>query len=158
MPFGPIFRSLRHNKTRFVLIVLEIAFTLAIVANCVNMILAERRQMLKPSGFDDDHLIQIQARRFTQFPDANATVASAERDVRALQSVPGVRAAANTYFLPWQGGGSSNGFRLAGGPTFQAQEYSASTGIFDTLGVQAVQRRGLHRSDHPPPTVDATSY
>jgi putative ABC transport system permease protein len=158
MPFGPIFRSLRHNKTRFVLIVLEIAFTLAIVANCVNMILAERHEMLKLSGFDDEHLVQVQSRRFNPFPDANATVASAERDVRALQSVPGVRAAANTYFLPWQGGGSSNAFHVAGGPVFQAQEYSASTGIFDTLGVQVVEGRGLQPSDYPDPGANATSY
>jgi putative ABC transport system permease protein len=159
MPLGPIIRSLRHNKTRFVLIVLEIAFTLAIVVNCVNMIIDERTKMLKVSGFDDEHLVRVLSRRFTPFPDANATVASLQRDVRALQSVPGVRAAANSYFLPWQGGGSSNSFRAPKGGILQAQEYQASPGIFETLGVNVVEGRGLRAEDYPPPSQDnTTSY
>ena len=36
MEFGPIFRALLHNKARFWLIAVEVALTLAIVANCVN--------------------------------------------------------------------------------------------------------------------------
>ena len=38
MEFGPIFKALFRNKTRFVLISLEVALTLAIVVNCVNML------------------------------------------------------------------------------------------------------------------------
>jgi putative ABC transport system permease protein len=157
MPFGPIIRSLRHNKTRFVLIVLEIAFTLAIVANCVNMILDERKQMLKQSGFDDQHLVFVRSRQFTAYPDANATVAAMNKDLRALQSVPGVRSAANTYFLPWQGGGSSNTFKAPGRGVFQGQEYEGSVGIFDTLGVKVVEGRGFTPQDYPPPAQDQTT-
>lgn len=159
MPIGPIIRSLRHNKTRFVLIVLEIALTLAIVANCVNMILAERRDMLKPSGFDDEHLVYVRSRHFNRFENPNATVASMQRDVRTLQSVPGVAAAANTYFLPWQGGGSSNTFHVPGHAAFQAQQYDASPGIFDALGVRVVEGRGFTAADYPPPDLDnPTAY
>ena len=31
MPIGPILRAMKHNRTRFALIILEIAITLAIV-------------------------------------------------------------------------------------------------------------------------------
>jgi putative ABC transport system permease protein len=156
MPLGPIIRSLRHNKTRFVLIVLEIAFTLAIVANCVNMIMDERTKMLKESGFDDEHLVRVTSRRFTPFPDANAAVAAIQHDVRALQSVPGARGVANTYFLPWQGGGSSNSFRAPKGGILQAQEYEASPGVFDTLGVKVIEGRGFTPEDYPPPSQNNT--
>jgi putative ABC transport system permease protein len=159
MPFGPIIRSLRHNKTRFVLIVLEIAFTLAIVANCVNMIMAERRDMLKLSGFDDDHLIFINSSWFQRFADPNAAVAAAGKDLRTLQSVPGVRAATNTYFIPWQGGGSSGAFKVANGAPLQAQQYDVSPGIFETLGINIVEGRGFTPQDYPPPAQDnTTSY
>jgi putative ABC transport system permease protein len=47
MEIGPIFRSLIHHKTRFWLITFEIALTLAIVANCINMILDQRSSMLR---------------------------------------------------------------------------------------------------------------
>jgi putative ABC transport system permease protein len=159
MPFGPILRSLRHNKTRFVLIVLEIAFTLAIVANCVNMILSEREQMSKVSGFDDAHLVFVGSRHFTPFADANAMAASLDHDVRTLRSVPGVRAAANSYFIPWQGGGSSDSYRASNGATVQAQQYETSPGMFDTLGVKIVEGRGFTPQDYPPPSQDnTTSY
>ena len=44
LELGPILRSMRRNKVRFGLIVLEIALTLAIVANCVTMIVDARKQ------------------------------------------------------------------------------------------------------------------
>jgi putative ABC transport system permease protein len=157
MPFGPILRSLRHNKTRFVLIVLEIAFTLAIVSNCVNMILASREGMLKQSGFDDDHLVYVQSQHYTARADSNVVAAAIERDLRALRAVPGVRDAANTYFLPWQGGGSSDTFRGANGASLQAQTYPTSPGIFDTLGVKVVEGRGFTAQDYPDPTATASS-
>ncbi|MEA2491800.1 MAG: putative transport system permease protein, partial [Acidobacteriota bacterium] len=53
-PIGPIIRAMRHNRMRFALIILEIAMTLAIVTNCVNMILVERGKMARVSGFDDE--------------------------------------------------------------------------------------------------------
>src|SRR6266581_3314859 len=44
MEFGPILRSMRRSKVRYGLIVAEVALTLAIVANCVNMIRDSLRQ------------------------------------------------------------------------------------------------------------------
>ena len=61
---GPIIRAMNHNRTRVVLLVLEIALTLAIVTNCVNVILAERAKMREPSGFDDDNIVWVHARPF----------------------------------------------------------------------------------------------
>jgi len=157
MPLGPIVRSLRHNKTRFVLIVLEIAFTLAIVTNCVNMILASRQSMLKKSGFDDDHLVFVLSRRYTRYADANAAAQAVDRDVRALQALPGVRAAANTYLVPWQGGGNSDTYCAASGAMVQAQVYDSSPGIFDTLGVRVAEGRAFTPQDYADPSASPTS-
>ena len=46
MELGPIFRALMHNTTRFWLITLEVALSLAIVANCVNLIQQTRHLVL----------------------------------------------------------------------------------------------------------------
>jgi len=46
------------------LIVAEVALTLAIVANCLGLILDTRAQLARPSGFDDEHLIAIQSNPF----------------------------------------------------------------------------------------------
>jgi len=157
MPFGPILRSMSHNRVRFVLIILEIAITLAIVTNCVNMILASRQSMLKKSGFDDDHLVFVLSRRYTRYADANAAAQAVDRDVRALQALPGVRAAANTYLVPWQGGGNSDTYRAASGAMVQAQVYDSSPGIFDTLGVRVAEGRAFTPQDYADPSASPTS-
>ncbi|MEM7582731.1 MAG: hypothetical protein AAF560_05075, partial [Acidobacteriota bacterium] len=62
MELGPIFRSLFHNRTRFVLISLEVALTLAIAVNCVNLILDLRQEMTQPSGMDEEHILALTVR------------------------------------------------------------------------------------------------
>ena len=47
MEFGPIFRSLGRNRARVVLIVAEVALTLAIVANCMSLILDTRAELAR---------------------------------------------------------------------------------------------------------------
>ena len=45
MEFGPIVRSLARNRMRVLLIVLQIAITLAVIVNATTMISAERTKM-----------------------------------------------------------------------------------------------------------------
>jgi len=52
MEFGPIFRAVTRHRARFVLIVAEVALTLALVANCMTLILDARKDLLVDSGFD----------------------------------------------------------------------------------------------------------
>ena len=151
MPIGPIIRAMQHNRTRFALIILEIAITLAIVTNAVNMILAERQKMLKSSGFDDENLIAISYAPFApEFREQSYVDNTTWNDVRALTAIPGVKAAAATGILPWQGGGSSGNFKAEGyGDKFQAQIYATTRGLFDTLGVKVVEGRGFTANDTP---------
>src|SRR5882762_4686112 len=100
MPIGPIFRAMTHNRTRVLLIVLEIAVTLAIVTNCVNMITDERRKMHQKSGFDDDNLLWVRIRPFApEYRDQKYMLNSVEADHRLLASIPGVRSVWNTNFV-----------------------------------------------------------
>src|SRR5262249_37312056 len=115
MPIGPIVRAMSHNKTRVLLIILEIAVTLAIVTNCVNMITDERRTMQQPSGFDDHNLLWVRARPFApEYRDNQYMLNSVEADAKLLASIPGVRSVWGTNFIPWQGGGSSTNVKEAG--------------------------------------------
>ena len=151
MHFGPIFRAMRHNRARFALIVIEIAITLAIVSNCVNMILTEREQMLRKSGFDDENLVSVSFSPFApEFKQQSYTDQVVYADLRALRAIPGVKSAAATYMLPWAGGGSSGTFRAEGYPEkFQAQSYPVYGKIAETLGAKLVQGRDLTEQDAP---------
>src|SRR5436190_20578147 len=98
MNIGPIIRAMRHNRTRVVLIVLEIAMTLAIVTNCVNVILAERARMSQKSGFDDANIVWMNERPFAQeFKDETFLENILDQDVRTIASVHGVRAATSPH-------------------------------------------------------------
>jgi putative ABC transport system permease protein len=150
METGPILRSMRRNKVRSGLLVLEVALTLAIVTNCAQMILKARAEMARPSGFDDAHLVSV---RVVPFSEAYAEPSFADRVVRqdlaALRSLTGVRAATNTYFIPWQGGGSSTELRPAGstGEKLRTQFYPADEGLVETLGNALVEGRMLSPED-----------
>ena len=151
MPIGPIVRAMNHNRMRFALIILEIAITLAIVTNCVNMIMSERSKMKQKSGFDDDNLLFVSTTPFApEFKEDSYTENVVFADLRAIKAMPGVKAAAVTYFLPWAGGGSSGIWKTEGyNDKFQAQLYAARGGVFDTLGVKITQGRDFVDTDTP---------
>jgi putative ABC transport system permease protein len=151
MHIGPILRAMKHNRTRVVLIVLEIAITLAIVTNCVNVILAERAKMQKQSGFDDANLVFTLVRPFApEFRESSFLDTIIDADVRAIQGIPGVRAVANTHLRPWDGGGSSTAIRAAGtqNRVEVTQSFYATRDIVQTLGLKLIAGRGFRDGDH----------
>ena len=151
MNIGPILRAMKHNRTRVTLLVLEIALTLAIVTNCVNVILAERAKMNRPSGFDDDNILWARARPFnTQYQEDAFVNNMIDADIRRIQAIPGVKAVSNSHFRLWEGGGSSTSIKPVGtnqAPT-SSQIYWSSKDITQTLGVKMVEGRTFNETDH----------
>jgi len=151
MNIGPILRAMKHNRTRVVLLVLEIALTLAIVTNCVNVILAERAKINQPSGFDDENILWVHARPYTpeskEDPFVNTMI---DADLRKIQAIPGVKAAANSHFRLWEGGGSATGVKPVGADSspVSTQIYWSTKDITQTLGVRIVEGRGFAEGDH----------
>jgi putative ABC transport system permease protein len=157
MHIGPMVRAMKHNRTRVVLIVLEIAMTLAIVTNCVNVILAERQKMSQKSGFDDDNIVWMKIRPFTpEFKDTKFLEKIIEQDVRTIEATPGVRAAANTSLRLWEGGGSSSGVFVPGEDRepITTQIYYGSKDLIQTLGGTMSQGRAFIADDYPQKDTD----
>lgn len=148
MPFGPIFRAMTRNRARFFLIVAEVALTLAIVANCVGLIRQSKAELARESGFDDANLLFVRSRPFAEaFRDDKYLQDAVEADARTLRAIPGVRTASNTYFLPWQGGGSSTEVRRGEG-RYRTQIYPADPKFFDTLGVTLTEGRNFTQEEY----------
>ena len=151
MQIGPILRAMKHNRTRVVLVVLEVALTLAIVTNCVHVILGEQQKMLTKSGFDDANIIFMRSRPFVEEFRESATIdLTVDADLRAIAAVPGVEAAANTNFQLWEGGGNSTTVGPAGTTTEpqRTQIYYATKDVTGTLGVRMIDGRGFTAGDH----------
>lgn len=153
MQIGPILRAMARNKTKVALLVLEIAFTTAIVLNCLAMIGAQRGQMLRDSGLDEENLVAVQLRPWGEaFADDAFANAQAERDMTALRALPEVSDAALIGPLPLQGGGSSSTFKQMGGKDsdkVRAPVYYADEHVVATLGLELVEGRNLAATDRP---------
>ena len=149
MHIGPIIRAMLRNKVRFGLLAVEVALTLAIVANCVSLILAARAELTRPSGFVDEDLMLVTATPFNEaFREAAFRDTIIDQDLKALGAHPGIKNATNSGFLPWQGGGSSTQFRRdARAEKIRTQIYSADERLLDTLGVRLIEGRGFTRED-----------
>jgi putative ABC transport system permease protein len=156
MEFGPILRAMGRSKVRYGLIVAEIALTLAIVANCVNMIRSSRAEMATISGFDDDNIVSVRSTPFSPaFKEQGYRDNGVRRDLDAIRAIPGVKAVSNTRFLPWQGGGSSMESRPLGsnGPMLRNQVYNADEGTLATLGARLIAGRNFTREETDSETV-----
>jgi hypothetical protein len=89
MQIGPILRAMARNRTKVALLVLEIAFTTAIVLNCLAMIGAQRGQMLRDSGLDEANLVAVQIQPWGEaFADDAFANAQAERDMARCAPCP----------------------------------------------------------------------
>ena len=141
--FGPIFRAMLRHKVKFGLIVVEIALTVAIMANSASMILQARRDLRRPSGFDDENLVTVVGRPLDRSLTDHARILELVREDReAILATPGVRTLLNTYMVPWATYGlSTTMVRLEGGSGefVRIQHYSTDEGLLDTLGVSLVE-------------------
>src|SRR6266542_5671450 len=150
MNLGLILRAMRHNRTRVVLIVLEFAMTLAIITNCITVILNERSKMNRRSGFDDDHIMRLAVHSFApEFRNPAFVDTILDSDVRAIAAVPGVRAAANTTFQPWQGHGTSSKIFAVGakGEPVTIQMVFGSRDLMQALGATIIEGRTFQDGD-----------
>lgn len=154
MELGPIFRALVKNRTRFVLIALEVGLALAVVVNCVHQLSEIRATVTKPSGLRDEaHLLRVLVEPFDPaLRDETKAENLRQADVRRLQSLPGVVSVTRTSVIPLSGGGNSSGIRLPGkdsmdplpGPHFEVSEDWLAT-----FGVELVKGQDFAPADYP---------
>ena len=150
MEIGPIFRALMHNKTRFWLITLEVALTLAIVVNCLNLMMDMRTKMSRPTGLDEENLLVLKTEPFSADYDENDFIDSVrERDLDRLHSIPGVRAVTAISAIPLSGGGSSTGRKALGSEldTVNAPLFSVTGNALAALGVEISSGRNFVPED-----------
>jgi putative ABC transport system permease protein len=143
MEIGPIWRAMLRNKTSYLLIALQIAFTMAIMVNAIAIIQERSRMMARPSGVDEDNIFYLSSIGFA--PDFNPRVAI-EEDLDALRKFPGVANAIVTNTVPLQGGGWSQGLRREPGDDQEnigvAVYFVDEQGI-DTFGLKLTSGRNF---------------
>ena len=132
--FGPISRALSRSKLGAALIVLQVALTVAILANALPVVLERIEKVSRSSGVAESELFVVLASDPDMKRDLPSRLA-AER--QRLLAVDGVAEASYTSSFPNGGSGWSTGVDadLAKGPTHNSVLYFSDTHALNTLGV-----------------------
>ena len=150
MEFGPIFRALLNNRTRFWLILVEVALTLAIVVNCTSIFLEKRQSFLAPTGMDTDNILAITTEPFGEnLADEEFVESVGEADLRQLRNHPSIVDATPIHHFPLSGSGSSIGRKAAGSEidTVEVGRFMVDEHGIDTLGTNLIEGRNFNSSD-----------
>jgi len=141
MEFRPILSAMLRNKTGVLLVGLQIALTLAVVANAVFIIMQRIERINQPHGIDSPNLIFAQSYGFGPNYDNRETIRA---DLDLLRSTPGVVAATAINGIPMSSGGSASKFL----PTPDTQQTGTSANYYeidqqgvDALGVKMLEGR-----------------
>ena len=147
MEIQPILSALLRNKTAAVLVILQVALTMAVVVNATFIINQRLAKMNRDTGMDTENIIVFQSWGFSADYNHESAV---RRDVQFLGSVPGVLAVSTSAGLPVSNGGSINDFTAAPGevdrdgnviPTVSANYYYMNEQAIDALGVKLAAGR-----------------
>lgn len=147
MDIRPILFTLRRHKLTCCLLVLQIAFTCAIVCNTIFLISQRLERMRVPSGIAEQELVYVQMAYIGKRPDEKARAAS---DLAVLQSISGVKSATLINEMPFDNGSDNSDVRTD--PTQRMPVLSASQYFGEnaakTLGVQIVEGRDLRPEEY----------
>jgi putative ABC transport system permease protein len=147
MELRPILSTLRRHKIAAALIVLEIAFSCAVVCNALFLIGQRLERIQRPTGLDETHLLEINVSGIAQDSDPLAVTRD---DLAALRAIPGVSAASiinQTVFGSSFGVTSINLQPDQQKPTATETVYLGGTQVIETLGLQLVSGRAFNADE-----------
>jgi putative ABC transport system permease protein len=147
MELRPILSAMLRNKTGALLVGLQIALTLAVVANSVAIIMTRVEKIGRPPGIDSDNLIFVQSYGFGPSYDQRSTI---DDDLHLLRSLPGVVSVSPISQIPMSGGGSSTNLgpeQVREKVTINTNHFSVDEHGVEALGVKLVEGRNFTQTE-----------
>jgi len=149
MSFGPILSALHRHRTAAALIVLEIAFTCAMVSNAFFLVSERLNRMNRPSGVAESELLVLQV---TGFDKTSKAQAQTQEDLAVLSAIPGVREVASSRQVPFGDSSWNTTVKLSQDPTQESRvnvsTYLGSPNLFETLGLKLAAGRDFTREEY----------
>ena len=145
----PVLVALQRHKAAVVLIVLQIALTLAIVANAFSVIGHTIERMSRPTGVDEDGLIRISQKFTAQSGGDDAAMienidALQRTDLETLRKLPDVQDVAASTSIPQLGGFDAGDISLDAdrkGKLVRAAYYYGDEHLRATFGLHLIAGR-----------------
>jgi putative ABC transport system permease protein len=136
LAFLPILSAMLKQKYLLLMIVMQIALTLAVLSNGLFIIEKRLDLLQRPSGIDEANTFVLTSSGFTA--DFNPTN-SIQTDLAQLRQMPNIVNAVSTYSFPYSGGSEWDELQTTAGEN-QNQVPAASY----NLDEQAIEALGLH--------------
>jgi putative ABC transport system permease protein len=146
MELRPILSAMLRNKTGVLLVGLQIALTLAIVANSVFIIVQRAEKIGRPSGIDSGNLFFVESRGYGPDYDQRETV---RHDLDLIRALPGVVAASTTNSVPLSGAGSSSSYQASPGSKERVESayFEVDEHAIAAFGLKLAEGRGFNEEE-----------
>lgn len=144
MEIKPILSALMRNKTGPILVALQVALSLAILANALHVVNERREVAARPSGLLDEAATFYFNVRNLNSDGPEQMLATMKREADVLRAVPGVVSVANVSQMPISGSGSSNSVALDRRQEREsaiASIYISGDSLIKTFGLKIVEGR-----------------
>jgi putative ABC transport system permease protein len=147
MEIAPVLRALTHRKFGVGLIVLQVALSVAILANSLSIVQQRQGLMHRPSGLDEANTFSMTNQFTGSMADLSARIAA---DLSVLRSIPGVMDATAVQSFPLRGYGASTTVTLRPddrSSNFNAAEYALSLHGFHTWDMRLLAGRNFRADE-----------
>jgi putative ABC transport system permease protein len=150
MEIRPILSALLRQKTGPLLVAVQVALSLAILANALFIVNERIATAERPSGVADEANVGYLQVFPLKKPSHNEILAWQDRDLQAIRAIPGVVAAGDTSQMPMSRSGSQSSIRVV--PDSQTETaspaiYVAREDFVKTMGLKIIEGRDLTAQD-----------
>jgi len=169
MEIRPILSALLRNKTGPILVAMQVALSLAILANALYIVNERRAVIARPSGLADEHSTFYVRARNLDTDGHEQRRATFKHEADLLRAVPGVASVAQVSQMPLSQSGWNTSITVdqrQERPSTSASMYLSADSIVHTFGLRLVEGRDflpaerveLDRKDQaePPPQIILT--
>ena len=150
MEIRPILSTLMRSRTGPLLVALQVAISLAILANAIFVVQQRLAASQRPSGVADEANVGYIFLRPLEPRSHSENLVEQERERAAIASVPGVVSVAWTTQMPMSRSGNSSSVRLTRDQekeTTNAAFYYAHPGFVSTMGLKVIEGRDFNDQD-----------
>jgi len=160
MEIRPILSALLRSKTGAILVALQVAISLAILANALHIVTVRQGVAARPSGVNhEEQVVHIDVRHLVK-PGANEQMALQKRETAALRAVGGVTSAAFTNQFPLSQSGMNTSVaadRKQDSATADAAMYYSPDSLVQAWQLKLVEGREFRPEDVLESDNDANS-
>jgi putative ABC transport system permease protein len=161
MEIRPILSAMLRHKTAPLLVAIQVAISLAILANALYIVNLRVAVSERPSGIADEAAVGYAFTRPIQKRAHNEVMAQQQLELATLSALPGVESAAWTSQMPLSRSGSAGSIvanRSQMQPLATPAIYYGHPGFMKTLGLKLLEGRDLVADDVVENNPDADAW